>query len=438
KIIDLRLEKKQVFSFAETLPLFGQLAQALDALQPVGCHGALRPVNVVVLPDVVKVTGLAHHSGLPRRPFVALQSKAGMVEYMAPEARRDDTLVDRRADIYSMAVILAEMVTGVVYGRDVRAWEEAEKRLPRKVVAALRRALAEAATSRFDTAAALFEALAESGLEVPAPAGPQAWLGPEAQASLEDFSDEVTPPGAPTMDLGGKRTQPEIRDLGAVEIPSRPSVTLMRGFKKRSPFVWVATLAILVMGVAVSAAIWRHRTSAAQRPGAESATPLLPPPPAVSPTPAFATPPPATAPEPPAVPAIDKRKAPETKRGRDDDRRDRADDRRERDDDKRPRLVTPEPERRPPDSERRPIAPPSPAPEPERRPVGLSSPPSDSERRPVGAVTTPPPPPPTAPAAGGRGCPTGMVLIEAGSFDMGCRPSDPMRGFDEVFAQRRK
>ncbi|MBI3178940.1 MAG: protein kinase, partial [Deltaproteobacteria bacterium] len=33
KIIDLRLEKNQVCSFAETLPLFGQLAQALDALQ---------------------------------------------------------------------------------------------------------------------------------------------------------------------------------------------------------------------------------------------------------------------------------------------------------------------------------------------------------------------------------------------------------------------
>ncbi len=419
KIIDLRLEKKQVFSFAEALPLFGQLAVALDALQGVGCHGALRPVNVVVLPDVVKVTGLAHHSGLPRRPFVALQSKAGMLEYMAPEARRDDTLVDRRADIYSMAVIFAEMVTGVVYGRDAHAWEEAEKRLPRKVVAALRRATAEAATSRFDTAAALFDALAESALEMPPPAGPQAWLGPEAQASLDDFSDEVTPPGAQTIDLGGKGKKPEIRNLGAVEIPSRPSVTLARPHGRRSPFVWAATLAILATGIAVSAAIWKHRQDSTPAP--VEAKPLTTPLAAPSPTPAFVPPAPAVPPaEVAPPPAAEKKKPSETKRGRDDDRR-------PRDEEKAPRFSSPEPERRPLESDRRPIAPPAPPPEPERRPVGLATPPPESERRPV-----------SAPTAAGQGCPPGMALIEAGSFDMGSRPSDPMRGFDELLAQRRR
>ncbi|MEO1171541.1 MAG: inactive serine/threonine-protein kinase VRK3, partial [Myxococcota bacterium] len=143
KIIDLRIEKQQTFALSEVLPLTAQLTQAADAWGRFGYHGAIRPNSVVVLPDVLKVTALAHHQGLPRKPFVVFQEQARASEYLAPEARQADGPVDVRADLYSIAVIFAEMLTGVVYGRNEETWKKAESALAAPLVEVLGIALAE-------------------------------------------------------------------------------------------------------------------------------------------------------------------------------------------------------------------------------------------------------------------------------------------------------
>ncbi len=160
KIIDLRVERAQIFGFAEVLPIAAQLASALDGWQRVGVHGALRPHNIVVLPDVLKVTGLAHMRGLPARPFLALHQQHRTVDYIAPEVRREDRDLTASADVYSVAVMLGEMLVGRLQGTDPTGWVDAASRLPTGVVEVLRRGASETPADRYQSGAALFEALA--------------------------------------------------------------------------------------------------------------------------------------------------------------------------------------------------------------------------------------------------------------------------------------
>ena len=121
QVIDLRTGKGSVFTLAEVLPLANELGQALAAIAEHGPHGALRPSNVTMLPEMLKLTGLPHHRGLPRQKFVSQQQQHRMLEYLAPEARRDG-VVDPRADVYSLGVIVCEMLTGTVYAADGTNW----------------------------------------------------------------------------------------------------------------------------------------------------------------------------------------------------------------------------------------------------------------------------------------------------------------------------
>jgi serine/threonine-protein kinase len=97
------------------LPIFYQLCRAIDyAHEQRIVHRDLKPENVLV-DDLgnVKVAdfGLAG-IGDPAQNLTATSVAMGTVNYMAPEQRRDAKNVDGRADLYSLGVILYEMLTG--------------------------------------------------------------------------------------------------------------------------------------------------------------------------------------------------------------------------------------------------------------------------------------------------------------------------------------
>lgn len=116
RIIDLRKEKKQTFALAEVEPIFNQLCQALDYAHKTTFHGDLKPDNVIVLPDLLKITDFELLRGLPRKPFLAIQKSRGTnFGYLAPEVRLEVADLDRTIDVYSLGVVLGEMLTGVVY-----------------------------------------------------------------------------------------------------------------------------------------------------------------------------------------------------------------------------------------------------------------------------------------------------------------------------------
>ncbi len=160
KIIDLRVERGQMFGFAEVLPIAAQLASAIDGWQKIGVHGALRPQNIVVLPDVLKVTGLVHQRGIPSRPLLALHQQQRTIDYIAPEVRQEEGELTAAADTYALAIMLGEMLVGRLQSPDPAAWLDAASKLPTAVVEVLRKGASELAADRYESGAALFQELA--------------------------------------------------------------------------------------------------------------------------------------------------------------------------------------------------------------------------------------------------------------------------------------
>jgi len=115
KIIKLRLEKGQQFSAKEIEPIFSHICQALDRAHETCVHGDLKPENIIVLPDMLKLTDFGLLEALPRRPFVAAQTAAKNLAYLAPELREGEQRAEPASDIYSLGVILWEMISGRLY-----------------------------------------------------------------------------------------------------------------------------------------------------------------------------------------------------------------------------------------------------------------------------------------------------------------------------------
>lgn len=286
KIIDLRTEKGQRFSLEEIAPVLEQLVAALEACTDWGPHGALRPSSIIVLPDLLKVTALPHLRGLPQRPFVAAQSGLNSLAYLAPEARQGAQTIDGRADVYSLAVIAGEMLTGQVYGADPRRWTDAEATLPAPIVAVLARSLRDVPNGRDESPRTFLGALLAT-LDRPQPS----------------FLDEDTT--APDLDPARAETTGQLpRPVEFTHQPQRPNTPpRARG----SLALWAALLA----AGALSAAWWwnRQHSPTGEDPRAQDNTTVRiepAPPQPVEPAPPVAEPqaparPPAPPPAPPPV-----------------------------------------------------------------------------------------------------------------------------------------
>jgi serine/threonine protein kinase/formylglycine-generating enzyme required for sulfatase activity len=117
RMMEMRAAKGQPFTLREVEPLLTQIAAALDAAHRYGPHSDLKPENIIVLPDVLKVTDYGLALGIPRLPFVQAQKGYRAEGYIAPEYV-SGAEIDVRMDIYSLSVIVGEMLTGLMPGED--------------------------------------------------------------------------------------------------------------------------------------------------------------------------------------------------------------------------------------------------------------------------------------------------------------------------------
>lgn len=99
----------------ELLRLLAQVARAIDYAHQKGViHRDLKPENVLIdHAGTAKVAdfGLAGMSEVGRSALTMTAVAMGTAHYMAPEQRRDAKNVDGRADLYSLGVMLYELLT---------------------------------------------------------------------------------------------------------------------------------------------------------------------------------------------------------------------------------------------------------------------------------------------------------------------------------------
>ena len=106
------MEKKGVLNWKETLHFSMQIAKALEHAHSRGIvHRDIKPHNVMVLKNgSVKVTdfGIAR---IMSKGNTLTQEAIGSVHYISPEQAKGSR-VDNRSDLYSLGVVMYEMMTG--------------------------------------------------------------------------------------------------------------------------------------------------------------------------------------------------------------------------------------------------------------------------------------------------------------------------------------
>jgi serine/threonine-protein kinase len=136
------------------------VADALEHAHKITIHRDLSPENIMVLPDgSVRLLdfGLAKLDD-KFKGLTMVGANLGKLMYMAPEQELDAASVDLRADLYSLGVILFEVLVGrtPLPGRKVRDFRPD---LPRETDAFMAKALAGKPEERFASAREFREAL---------------------------------------------------------------------------------------------------------------------------------------------------------------------------------------------------------------------------------------------------------------------------------------
>jgi serine/threonine protein kinase len=240
RMIDSRLAKGQTFTLEEVEPFLGQLAAALEAAHPLGAHADLKPENVVILPDMLRVVDWGLARGLPRLPFVQAQKQKSTHRYLAPEMVAGAE-PDPRADLYALGVLVGEMLTGLTPDDDVPELRLTAPELPEGVEGFYRKALNERPEARFRSVRELYEefvallapaaeSAADDAMQVPEP--PQA-VAQSAEASpaegqpevlvenLEPLSEPHEPVAAPTETPAAAASAPakSVEPIAAAALP---------------------------------------------------------------------------------------------------------------------------------------------------------------------------------------------------------------------------
>lgn len=97
------------------LRILDELCKALEYAHQYTVHRDIKPENIMILPDgTVKLMDFGISKLMTHTRFTAASVVMGTPYYMSPEQLKDSGAVDARADIYSVGVVLYEMLSGNV------------------------------------------------------------------------------------------------------------------------------------------------------------------------------------------------------------------------------------------------------------------------------------------------------------------------------------
>lgn len=185
-LIDLRRQDGRAFSALETLAVLTLMAEALEAAIPVIHHGDLRPSQVLIRDQGLDLEALGVAAALPWEETVrALKDSPQVCGYLAPEVLEGQHS-DTRSDIYSLAIIACELLTGRIPPSEPSLLDDFLSHLPPMTDDVLRRSLSPDMSRRDSAPTELVGALA-------AVLGVEPLREPRAGASTP-FSDKLHDP----------------------------------------------------------------------------------------------------------------------------------------------------------------------------------------------------------------------------------------------------
>lgn len=117
KLIEVRASTGGRFHWDEAEPIVEGICSALASLPPGDVHGDLKPENVLILPDAIRITDFGLARILEPDLFVDAQRDGGNA-YLAPEllTHPERLLLDPAIDVYALGAILYHLLTGQVPG----------------------------------------------------------------------------------------------------------------------------------------------------------------------------------------------------------------------------------------------------------------------------------------------------------------------------------
>ncbi len=142
------------------LRMFDALCAALDYAHNYTVHRDIKPENVMILPDgSVRLMDFGI-SKLMSNPNLTSDSVVmGTPRYMSPEQLQNTANVDARADLYSLGVMLYEVITGITPSALRKTASEAAHEVPPALDSIIEKCVAPDPSKRFQTAGELREAL---------------------------------------------------------------------------------------------------------------------------------------------------------------------------------------------------------------------------------------------------------------------------------------
>ena len=252
-----------------------EVARALDAVHEQDIvHRDLKPANIMLTRrGMTKVTdfGIAQVGDESQRTEMSV-GHPGTPIYMSPEQRRETGYLDGRSDLYTLGLVLYEMLVGEPYAHRREPLSIARPDLPPPLVAVVERLMAREPDARYQSASAVVEALTRlSGTLPDIAADVPAFRPPGGAATAPDGPTEqqfrgpraAPPPGVPAVYGGVESAPPGLPatapGAGAPVQPWLPVDT--RQATRRGPGLWAAIgggVAAILVAVVVAVMLAGH------------------------------------------------------------------------------------------------------------------------------------------------------------------------------------
>jgi eukaryotic-like serine/threonine-protein kinase len=146
----------------EVRSILTQIGEGLAYAHPDTPHGALKPTNVILLPAGLKLTDFCLGASIAREAYMAGHRHRRLpTRYLAPEFAAGRQF-DHRADLYSLAVIGFELLTGVPLPEDPERQQTALTELPASTRKMIDACLSRSPNGRPDDVDDLVEAMLEA------------------------------------------------------------------------------------------------------------------------------------------------------------------------------------------------------------------------------------------------------------------------------------